>query len=188
MDHRTIENPVTGQRATFVETASDSGGARTVMDVETSPGGGVLSHRHGDHEELIEVIAGEIEVTAGGVARRHHAGETVVIHAGEIHSWRNPSADRMLMFRGTMTPGHPGFETVIRVSFGLGREGELRAGGLPRRFADLALLTDWDPSLLAVGARRVLAPLLRWSARRARANGRAAELLRRFGESDRAVH
>ena len=34
MDDRTIENPVTGQRAIFLETARESGGARTVADIE----------------------------------------------------------------------------------------------------------------------------------------------------------
>ena len=184
MDDRTIDNPVTGQRAVFIETARESGGARTVLDVETTPGGGVLPHRHGDHEEWIDVLEGEIELTTSGVTRRVCAGEHVVIEPGAVHSWRNPGADRNLRFRGTMMPGHPGFETVLRVSFGLGRDGELRPSGLPRRFADLALLADWDPSLLAVGARRLLAPLMRWSARRARAHGRAAELLRRYGGFD----
>ena len=184
MDDRTIDNPITGQRATFVETAQESGGARTVADVETTPGGGVLTHRHADHEEWIEVVEGEIELTSEGVTRRLGAGEQVTIQAGAVHSWRNPSRDRLLRFRAMMTPGHPGFETVLRVSFGLGRDGGLRPGGLPRRFADLALLADWDPSLLAVGPRRLLAPLMRWSARRARAHGRAAELLHRYGGSD----
>jgi hypothetical protein len=73
------------------------------------------------------------------------------------------------------------------VSFGLGRDGWLRPSGLPRRFADLALLADWDPSLLAVGPRRLRVPLLRWWARRARANGHAAELLRRYGGADPSI-
>jgi quercetin dioxygenase-like cupin family protein len=181
MDDRTIHNPITGERATFVETARESGGARSLADIETSPGGGVPLHRHANHEERIEVLEGEIEVTSGSVTRRFHAGEHVVIEAGEVHAWRNPSTHRNLKFRGTMTPGHPGFETALRVAFGLGRDGRLRPSGLPRRFADLALIADWDPSLLAVGPLRLLAPLLRWSARRARARGRAAELLRRYG-------
>jgi quercetin dioxygenase-like cupin family protein len=187
VDDRTIHNPVTGQRAIFIETARESGGARTVADVETTPGGGVLSHRHADHQERIDVLEGEIEVTTGGVTRRVRAGEHVVIEAGAVHSWRNPSVDRALRFRAMMTPGHPGFETVLRVSFGLGRDGGLRPSGLPRRFTDLALIADWDPSLLAVGPRRWLAPLLRWSARRARGHGRAAELLRRYGGSDPSI-
>jgi hypothetical protein len=69
MDDRTILNPVTGERATFIETARESGGARSVAEFEISPGGGVFPHRHGDHEERIDVLEGEIEVTAGG----HHA-------------------------------------------------------------------------------------------------------------------
>lgn len=181
MGDRAIQNPVTGQRVVFVETARESGGARTVLDVDTAPGGGVLTHRHADHEEWIDVLDGEIEVTIGGVARRAGAGERIVIEADAVHSWRNPTADRLLRFRGTMTPGHPGFEAVLQVSFGLGRDGRLRPGGIPRSFADLAVLTDWDPSLLAVGPRRLLGPLLRWWARRARERGYAAELLRHYG-------
>ena len=187
MDDRTIHNPVTGQRAIFIETARESGGARTVADVETTPGGGVLLHRHADHEERIEVLEGEIEVTTDGVTRRVRAGEHVVIEAGAVHSWRNPSADRVLRFRGMMTPGHPGFETVLRVSFGLGRDGGLRPSGLPRRFADLALLADWDPSLLAVGPRRLLGAahaVVRAARPGPRSRRRAAASLRRLRALD----
>jgi quercetin dioxygenase-like cupin family protein len=187
MGDQAIENPVTGQRVTFTETARETGGARTVADIDTTPGGGVLLHQHADHEEWIEVVDGEIELTTEGVPRRLGPGEQVVIAPGAVHSWRNPSPDRVLRFRAIMTPGHPGFETVIRVSFGLGRDGWLRPSGLPRRFADLALLADWDPSLLAVGPRRLLTPIMRWSARRARASGHAAELLRRYGGADPSI-
>jgi quercetin dioxygenase-like cupin family protein len=185
MDHdRTIHNPVTGERALFLETARESGGARTVAELEVGPGGGVFAHRHSDHEERIDVLEGTLEVTVGADTRRVGAGEHVVIERGSVHVWRNPSADRTLRFRGTMTPAHPGFETALRVSFGLGRDGELRPSGVPRRFADLALIAGWDPSLLAVGPRRWMVPLMRWSARRPRARRRAAELLERYGGSE----
>jgi hypothetical protein len=121
-------------------------------------------------------------VRLGRARRRLHAGERVVVPRGMVHGWRNPSAERTARFRGTMTPGHPGFETALRVAFGLGRDGGLRRNGVPRRFTDIALIAHWDPSLLDVGARRLLAPLLRWTARRAVARRRAAELLRRYGE------
>jgi quercetin dioxygenase-like cupin family protein len=187
MGDRTIHNPVTGERATFIETARESAGVRSVFEAEITPGGGVFPHRHGIHEERIEVVEGEIEVTVGGVTRRVPAGEHVVIEPGLVHTWRNPSADRTLRFRAMMIPGHPGFETALRVAFGLGRDGGLRPSGIPRRFADLALLSAWDPSLLAVGPRRLLAPLMRWSARRTRTRRRAAELLRRYGDSDPSI-
>ncbi len=180
-DDDTIDNPVTRERITFIETAAQSAGTRTIADVDVAPGGGVFLHRHADHEEWIDVLDGEIEVTVGGVPRRARAGEHVVIAAGDVHGWRNPSGDRTLRFRGTMTPGHPGFETALRVAFGLGRDGGLRSSGVPRRFADVALLSAWDPSLFAVGPRRLLAPFARWLAHRPRARGRATELLRRYG-------
>jgi Cupin domain len=134
----------------------------------------------------IEVLDGEIEVTVGGVTRRLGAGERVVIQRGTVHAWRNPSSDRKLRFRGMMTPGHPGFEAFLRLWFGLARDGQLRRSGMPRHFGDLALLADWDPSL-AAGPLRLLAPLMRWSARRARSRGRAAELLRRYGGADPSI-
>jgi hypothetical protein len=39
MDARTIENPVTGERATFLETARQTAGARTVAEVVVEPRG-----------------------------------------------------------------------------------------------------------------------------------------------------
>jgi hypothetical protein len=78
-----------------------------------------------------------------------------------------------------MTPGHAGFEVALRVLFGLARDGEVRRGGLPKRFGDLALFMEWNQGRPA-GPIRLLEPLLRWSARRAKARGRADELLRRY--------
>lgn len=182
MHHRTIENPVSGERATWIECARDNGGARTVADVEVSPGGGVPEHRHAQHEERIRVLAGEMEVTVHGGVHRLAAGESIVVERGATHGWRNPSRGRRLFFRGEMLPGHPGFETALRVVFGLGRDGELRPGGLPRRFTDLALVAGWDPSLLAVGPRRLLLPILRWYNRRAASRARAAVLLGRYDD------
>lgn len=180
MDHRTIENPVSGERATWIESARDNGGVRTLAEVEVGPGGGVPRHRHAEHEERIEVLAGEMEVAARGGVHRLAAGESIVVEPGVTHGWRNPSRDRNLVFRGEMLPGHPGFETALRVVFGLGRDGELRPGGMPRRLTDLALVAGWDPSLLAVGPRRLLMPLLRWYAGRAAVRARAAVLLDRY--------
>jgi len=186
MQDRTIHNPLSGERATWIETSRESGGTRTVADFEVIPGGGVPKHRHSDHEELIEVLEGEIEVTLGAVKQTFRAGERVVIGPRAVHSWRNPSPDRNLKFRGRMTPGHPGFEMFLRVWFGLGRDGELRPSGMPRRLDDLSLLVEWDPSI-AAGPLRVFVPLLQWWARRAPARARAAELIRRYGEADLAA-
>src|SRR5512139_266903 len=102
MGERIIDNPVTGERATYIETSHETGNARSVIDVDVKPGGGVALHRHAGHDEQIEVLEGEIEVTIAGVRRTFGAGERVVIERGVVHRWRNPAPDRPLRFRGMM--------------------------------------------------------------------------------------
>lgn len=63
--------------------------------------------------------------------------------------------------------------------YGLGRDGELGRNKLPKRFGDLALLSELDPSIF-VGAKRLLRPLMRWAAKRAGRCGREAELLAHY--------
>lgn len=176
---RTITNTATGETLTYLETSSETGGARSTFELEVKPGGGVPLHQHADHDELIEVVYGEIEVTSKGTTRRVGPGERLVIERGTTHRWCNPSSDRDLRFRGGMTPGHPDFELFLRVYYGLGRDGELGEDKVPKRFGDLALLGALDPSIF-VGAKRLLRPIMMWTAARARKQGREAELLRRY--------
>jgi quercetin dioxygenase-like cupin family protein len=180
MPDRTIHNPVSGERITFIETSRETAAARTVVDVDVKPSGGVPSHRHGHHEEHIEVLEGELEITQGGTSRRLGPGETVVIERGAAHTWRNASRDRELRFRATMTPGYPEWETFLRLWFGLARDGALRPNGIPRRLSDMGLLLDADPSI-ATGVFRLVAPIARWAAGRREARKRAAELTLRYG-------
>jgi quercetin dioxygenase-like cupin family protein len=180
---RTITNTATGERATYLETSRETAGARTVAQIDVKPGGGVPVHRHADHDERIEVLSGRLEVTSNGARRTLGPGEVVVIERGTTHEWRNASSEQDLSFRATMTPGHPDFERFLRVFYGLGRDGELGANKLPRRFEDLAILGELDPSIF-VGVRRLLRPVMRWTAARARKRGREAELLRRYVSDD----
>ena len=180
---RTIINAATGEKVTYLETSSETGGARSTFHMVATPGGGVPVHQHADHDELIEVIEGEIEVILNGAKRRLGPGESVLIERGVTHRWCNPSPDRDLTFRGGMTPGHPDFELFLRVYYGLGGDGELGKDKLPKRLGDLALLSELDPSIF-VGAKRLLRPLMRWTAARERKRGREAELLRRYAPDE----
>jgi quercetin dioxygenase-like cupin family protein len=183
MNERTFENPQTRERATLLESALESGGKRSVFDFEVGGGGAVMGHFHDLHTEHMEVLGGVIEVTIEGVTRQVRAGERAVIEPGRAHVWRNASTTDTLRFRGTFTPGHPGFEAAIQVLFGLARDGETKANGFPRRLDDLALIVKWNRGLPS-GPARYLAPVFGWLARRAEARGRAAELAKRYGVED----
>jgi len=183
VNERMFENPQTRERAILVESARDNGGKRSVLDIEVAGGGGVMGHFHDVHQERIEVLEGVMEVTLDGVTRQVRAGDHLVVEPGQSHLWKNASGTEVMRFRGTFTPGHPGFEAALQVLFGLARDGETKANGFPKRLDDLALLVKWNQGL-PTGPVRLFAPLLAWVARRAEASGRAAELLRRYGVED----
>ena len=55
----TIENPVTGERLTFLRTAADTGGRLMSFEFTLAPGGGVpVAHVHPHQEERYEVLDG----------------------------------------------------------------------------------------------------------------------------------
>ena len=67
-----IENPVTGERITFVRTSAQTGGALAEMDLELSPAAFLAAeHIHQRQEESFEVLEG---LKAGDPVVRQGAG------------------------------------------------------------------------------------------------------------------
>jgi hypothetical protein len=63
----TIENPVTGERITWLETASDSGGESLAFELYLRAGASVSAeHRHVRQIEQFSVVAGSLRVTVDG--------------------------------------------------------------------------------------------------------------------------
>jgi quercetin dioxygenase-like cupin family protein len=70
----------------------DTDGAFCLM-VDHPPAGWELpAHRHLGEAETIHVIEGEFEMQIDGRSLLLHAGETVHVPAGVVHSGRNPGA------------------------------------------------------------------------------------------------
>src|SRR6476646_8195254 len=86
-----IENPVTGERIVFVETAAQSGGERLKIALHLEPNANnASSHLHAKQAERIAVVRGELRIVVGrGEARTLRAGEEVVVPAGVLHQWWN---------------------------------------------------------------------------------------------------
>ena len=57
---------VFGQTVTERITAEDSGGAYYVMEELSPPGTGVPPHRHSREDEIVQVLAGTVEVFLDG--------------------------------------------------------------------------------------------------------------------------
>ncbi|MFW5468575.1 cupin domain-containing protein [Knoellia sp. CPCC 206435] len=125
-----IENPVTGERITFVRTSAESGGALAEMDLDLSPSAFLAAeHLHLRQEERFDVVQGRIRLRCRGDESVHGAGESVVVPAGAPHAWA-PDGDKGARVRLTFTPG-AGIEDFFDEFFRHGREGRTNAKGMP---------------------------------------------------------
>ena len=137
----TIENPVSGERFTFLRTARDTGGQFLEMELAVRPGGEVpIPHLHTRQEEAFAVLAGTLGCRVGGAARQTLGqGGAVVVPAGMPHAWWNAGAEE-LRVRVTFRPALESevfFETIC----GVARDGQVGAKGAPR-FLQLVILSN----------------------------------------------
>jgi quercetin dioxygenase-like cupin family protein len=175
---RRIYNPVQRDAATFLETSEESGGRRTLVELEVAPGGRVVPHHHLTYTECFLVREGELTVRADGAQRRLGPGDEVIVPIGADHAWVNQS-ERRAVARVELQPGHAGFERCLRIGYGLAADGRVTKDGLPRNPLHVALLLEWGDMRLTGMAGR-LQPLLAQLARVARRLGVDRELERRY--------
>ena len=128
-----IENPVTGERMTFIRTSAQTGGALAEMDLELSPSAFLAAeHIHLRQEEKFDVLEGRIRLRFEGEEHLRGPGESVVVPAGSAHSWAPDGGGARV--RVTFTPGAD-IEAFFEEFFRAARAGRTNAKGLPSPFA-----------------------------------------------------
>jgi quercetin dioxygenase-like cupin family protein len=126
----TLVNEVTGEVITFLETAADTGGAYTRIEVEVAPGGGVpMAHVHPQQTETFEVVAGQLSMRSGDDTVVAGPGDVVRVLPGRVHRFWNETA-YPVRFRCTVEPALE-FEQFIETMFALAADGKLNTRGLP---------------------------------------------------------
>jgi mannose-6-phosphate isomerase-like protein (cupin superfamily) len=173
-DKRRIYNPVQKDAATFLETSEETGGARSLAEVEVAPGGGTKPHYHKTYAEHFEVIEGTLEVLVGDETRVLSAGQKAVVPKNTLHRFHNATGETVT-FLCEMRPGQPGFEKTIMVGYGLASDGLTRSDGTPKNLYHMALLLEWS-EIRVPGFFTVVEPLMRLLAKRARRKGIDGEL------------
>jgi mannose-6-phosphate isomerase-like protein (cupin superfamily) len=89
----TLENPVTGERITFLATAAGTGGGLLRFDLVVPAGVAVpMAHVHMRQEERFEVRAGTGRFRVGGAIVVARAGDTVVVPPRIPHRFWNDGA------------------------------------------------------------------------------------------------
>jgi quercetin dioxygenase-like cupin family protein len=126
----TIENPITGERIVFQQTAAETNGLSTVADVYVKPGGVVASpHVHPYQTEVFEILNGQIGVKLGRKTIEAGPGETLTMEPGVAHKFWNAGEDE-LVFRVTVTPSLE-WERLLETMFTLAADGKTNRKGMP---------------------------------------------------------
>ena len=85
-----IQNPVSGERITFLRTAADTDGELLEFELELAADGHVPgAHVHPEQEERFHVLEGTMKFRLGLRTIVAEAGETVVVPAGRVHKFAN---------------------------------------------------------------------------------------------------
>jgi mannose-6-phosphate isomerase-like protein (cupin superfamily) len=125
-----IENPVTGERLVFHETAAETGGERVVFETIVQPGGFVAAaHLHPFQTERFEVLAGTLGMRRGKEKLELRAGDVVTVEPGTPHRFRN-AGDGEVRFVCTVTPALQ-FERLIATMYSLAAAGKTNRKGMP---------------------------------------------------------
>ena len=89
----TLENPVTGERFTFTDTAGTTDGELLAVACSLRPGGAVpIAHVHPHQTERLAVLEGTMGFRVGRRQRLAHPGDVVAVAPGVAHAFATAMA------------------------------------------------------------------------------------------------
>jgi mannose-6-phosphate isomerase-like protein (cupin superfamily) len=126
-----IENPVSGERITFLRTAADTNGEQLAIELELTPDGHVPGmHVHPHQEERFEVLEGRMTFRMGRKKITAGPGDVVVVPAGRAHKFAN-GGDTKARCRVEVTPALD-MEQLFETACELAAEGKVLKSGMPK--------------------------------------------------------
>jgi mannose-6-phosphate isomerase-like protein (cupin superfamily) len=137
---QTVENPLTGERLTFRETARDTGGEFTRFEALIGPGGQLASgHLHPNQSERFEFLSGSLTMKIGGRKVQTQPGDVVVVEPGTPHNFWNKGDEPVRM----LVEVRPALdiESLLETMYGLAADGKTNRWGMPNPFR-LAVIAD----------------------------------------------
>jgi quercetin dioxygenase-like cupin family protein len=178
IQQRRIYSPVQKDAAIFLETAEESGGQRSLFEIELAPGGGNAPHSHLTYAERFTAVEGELTVYVEGLAHSLRPGDEASAAPGVMHCFSNHT-DELVRFHVELTPGHRGFEQALQIGYGLAEDGLTNDKGIPKNLVYAGVLMDMGEMRVA-GPLRLLVPMFKLLARWGRRRGVDAALVERY--------
>src|SRR5215213_5246071 len=134
---QTIENPISGEKITFIQTSADTDGELLEIELELTADGAVPgAHVHPEQEERFEVVEGTMAFRMGLKRIVAGPGEVVTVPAGKVHAFKN-AGDETARVRVQVRPALA-MEQLFETTVALAQDGRTTAKGMPRPL-DLAL-------------------------------------------------
>jgi quercetin dioxygenase-like cupin family protein len=170
---QTLENPITGERFTFTDTAASTDGELLAFDFALRPGGAVpMPHVHPVQTERFEVREGLMRFRVGLRTVLAGPGDVVEVAPGVAHSFANAGEEEAKL-RVEVRPALA-MEEMFAEVIAMAQAGRMTKRGLPRNPLELALLArkydqEAHAPLMTVGVQRLLLAPLVFAARHPRA-------------------
>jgi mannose-6-phosphate isomerase-like protein (cupin superfamily) len=144
---RTIENPVTGERYTFLATAEETNGELLKVKAEIPAGTpGVPLHYHLTFTEGFEVLEGRLDLRVGEGHLVLGSDESAMVPLGTAHRFWN-AGSKPAIFEAEIRPARK-MEQSLRAMVGLARDGKTDDRGVPKNIFELALLYELSESYI----------------------------------------
>lgn len=126
----TIENPVTGERITFLATSADTNGEAVVIETVVQPQGFVAAaHVHPFQSERFAVAEGKLGLRAGQETMTLGRGQVATVEPGTPHRFWNGGGCEV-RFVCEIRPALQ-FESLLETMFALAADGKTTRKGMP---------------------------------------------------------
>jgi quercetin dioxygenase-like cupin family protein len=162
---QTLENPVTGERFSFRETAATTDGELLAFELGLRPGGAVpIPHVHPIQTERFEVVAGLMRFRVGFRHLIAEPGDVVEVAPGVMHGFANAGEEEARV--AVEVRPALAMEEMFAEVIAMAEAGRMGKSGMPRNLLDLASLArryDQEahaPFLGVASQRLLLAPLV----------------------------
>jgi len=163
-----LDNPISGERFIFHQTAGDTGGQLLSFDLTVTPDGRVPGgHVHPMQQESFEVVRGIMRFRKGLRTVIARPGDTVVVPPGAFHQFAN-AGDEPAVVRVRVEPALR-MEQLYETVAALAAEGRTLRSGMPKPLDLAAFMREFEQEVQAPVApglvRAALTPLA-WMAER----------------------
>lgn len=138
---KTLENPYTGERLTFIRTAEETGGEwLQVRHYAPRPTVMGVAHFHPALTETFTVEQGRVRFTVDDQEHILAAGDAITIQPGQVHEFENISETEMILLQDVRPAGN--HQTMFEMIYALAQQGRMTAKGTPKGLFASALL--WE--------------------------------------------